>query len=59
MDTHWRSYAIDPLSEALGKLRGLIGVRIGHVAARYGLDISDELATIVPDDAAWFFERFP
>lgn len=28
------------------------------MAAKYELEVSDELATIVPDQAGWFFERF-
>lgn len=48
----------DPLSMALGRLRGLVGLQIGELAADYNLDVSEELATIVPDQAGWFFERF-
>jgi hypothetical protein len=36
----------------------LVGVQVGELAARYELEVSDELATIVPDQAGWFFERF-
>lgn len=50
--------ATDPLSVALGRLRGLMGVQIGILAAKYGLEVSDELATIVPDQEGWFWERF-
>lgn len=57
-DRPWRSMGTDPLSVALGRLRGLVGVQIGEVAAEYDLDVSDELATIVPDQAGWLFERF-
>ena len=52
------SHGTDPLSVALGRLRGVIGVQVGEIAAEYGLDVSDDLATIVPDQAGWFFERF-
>ncbi|MBK8436564.1 MAG: hypothetical protein IPL37_08650 [Austwickia sp.] len=55
---HMRYYATDPLSMALGRLRGLVGVQVGEMAAKYELEVSDELATIVPDQAGWFFERF-
>jgi hypothetical protein len=48
----------DPLSMALGRLRGLVGVQVGELAANYDLDVSEELATIVPDQAGWFFEQF-
>lgn len=48
----------DPLSVALGRLRGLVGVQVGELAATYDLDVSEELATIVPDQAGWFFEPF-
>lgn len=43
---------------ALGRLRGLVGIQIGELAADYNLDVSKELATIVPDQAGWFFEPF-
>ena len=48
----------DPLSVALGRLRGLVGVQVGELAATYDLDVSEELATIVPDQTGWFFEPF-
>lgn len=57
-DRHWSSVGTDPLSMALGRLRGLVGIQIGELAAEYDLDVSEELATIVPDQAGWFFERF-
>ena len=53
-----RRMATDPLSMALGRLRGLVGVQVGELAGEYDLDVSEELATIVPDQAGWFFERF-
>jgi len=46
----------DPLSVALGRLRGLVGVQVGELAATYDLEVIDELATIVPSQAGWFFE---
>lgn len=58
VDRHWRSMGTDPLSIALGRLRGLVGVQIGELAALYNLEVSEELATIVPDQVGWFFERF-
>lgn len=58
MERGWRPMGTDPLSMALGRLRGLVGVQIGELAAQYDLDVSEELATIVPDHAGWFFERF-
>jgi hypothetical protein len=57
-DRYYRSMGTDPLSMALGRLRGLVGVQVGEMAAEYGLDVSEELASIVPDQAGWFFERF-
>ena len=48
----------DPLSVALGRLRGLVGVQVGELAAIYDLEVSEELATIVPDQDGWFFEPF-
>lgn len=56
---HYRMAAgTDPLSVALGRLRALVGVQVGDLAASYGLDVPDDLATIVPDEQGWFFERF-
>jgi len=57
-DRHWRPMGTDPLSMALGRLRGSVGIQVGELAAEYDLDVSEELATIVPDQAGWFFERF-
>lgn len=57
-DRPWRAVGTDPLSMALGRLRGLVGVQVGQLAADYNLDVSEELATIVPDQTGWFFERF-
>ena len=57
-DRPLRPMGTDPLSVALGRLRGLVGVQIGELAAEYDLDVSEELATIVPHQAGWFFERF-
>lgn len=53
-----RTPGTDRLSMALGRLRGLVGVQVGELAADYDLDVSEELATIVPDQSGWFFERF-
>lgn len=57
-DRHRSMIGTDPLSMALGRLRGLVGVQIGDLAADYNLNVSEELATIVPDQSGWFFERF-
>lgn len=57
-DRHRSMIGTDPLSMALGRLRGLVGVQIGELAADYDLNVSEELATIVPDQSGWFFERF-
>lgn len=53
---HW-SHGTDPLSMALGKMRALTGVLVGDLAAKHDLEVSDDLATIVPAQAAWFFDR--
>jgi hypothetical protein len=34
--------------DALGELRGVFGVHIAQIAARNGLDVEDQLATILP-----------
>ncbi|MDA8399653.1 MAG: hypothetical protein M0008_06340 [Actinomycetota bacterium] len=57
----WRRYpgaGTDPLSMALGTLRGLVGVQLGELAARYDVDVAGDLASIVPAGSGWFFERF-
>ena len=48
----------DPMSTALGRLRGLVGVQLGTLASHYDLDLGEDLATIVPAEEWWFFERF-
>lgn len=55
---HGHGMGTDPLSLALGRLRGLVGVQIGELAADYELEVSDDLATIVPNQNGWLFERF-
>lgn len=45
----------DPLSVALGRLRALVGVQVADLIFKYDLTVSDDLATIVPDEAEWFF----
>jgi hypothetical protein len=57
-DRQWRPMGTDVLSEALGRLRALVGVQIGLLAAQFDLEVSDELASIVPDGQGWFFEAF-
>lgn len=57
-DRRHGGYGTDVLSMALGRLRGLVGVQVGELAALYELDVDDDLATIVPDQAGWFFEAF-
>jgi hypothetical protein len=42
---HWASWGF---GVALGELRGVIGIHLASVAARYGLDIEDDLAEILP-----------
>ena len=33
---------------ALGELRAVFGIHIGQLAVKYGIDIEDELASILP-----------
>jgi len=44
------------LERVLSWLRIPVGEQIGLLAAQYGVDVSPELATIVPDKSAWFFD---
>ena len=39
------------LNQALGELRAVFGIHIGHVASKYGIDIEDDLASILPPPA--------
>jgi uncharacterized protein DUF6650 len=36
--------------QALGEMRGVFGLHIAQLAVRYGIDVPDELATILPLD---------
>jgi len=38
----------DGFGDALGELRGTFGIHVARLAAQYGLDIEDELASILP-----------
>ena len=42
---HWVSWVFNG---ALGELRGVYGVHIAQMAAEYGLDVEDDLASILP-----------
>jgi hypothetical protein len=35
-------------NQALGELRGVFGIQVGMLATKYGLDIEDDLASILP-----------
>ncbi len=43
---HWRNWIF---AFALGEMRGTFGNMIAQIAAAYGLDVEDDLATIIPD----------
>lgn len=45
---HWASWTFNG---ALGELRGVFGVHVARLAATYGLDVEDDLASILPADA--------
>jgi len=42
---HWASWVFNG---ALGELRGVFGVHIARIAAPHGLDVENELASILP-----------
>jgi hypothetical protein len=42
---HWASWVFNG---ALGELRGVFGVHIARIAALHGLDVEDELSSILP-----------
>lgn len=54
---HHSGIGTDSLSLSLGRLRGLVGVQIGEIASTWDVDVPDDLATIVPDQVGWFFEK--
>ena len=37
---------------ALGELRAIFGLHVARIAAAYGIDVEDELASIFPEDAS-------
>ena len=37
---------------AVGELRGVFGVHLGQIASQYGLDVEDQLASILPAEEA-------
>lgn len=45
---HQRHHASWVFSGAVGELRGVFGVHIARLAASHGLDVEDELASILP-----------
>ncbi|MDD3579876.1 MAG: hypothetical protein PHW74_02510 [Desulfobacca sp.] len=53
-DFHFASkYKLWPgvvFDDALGQLRGVFGVQTAKIAAQYGLDVEDELASILPEE---------
>ena len=55
---HISHYGTDQLSVALGRLRGLVGIHVGYLAARYELEVPEDLAVIVPDADGWFFDKW-
>lgn len=51
-------------NQALGELRGVVGVHVALLADRHGLTVEDQLAQILPppqddDDSGWVFDAFP
>ena len=47
--SHPGHYASWRFNGALGSLRGVFGVHLARLAAAYGLDVEDELASIFPE----------
>lgn len=45
---HWRSWEFQ---DALGHMRGIFGVHLALVAARYDLEVRGDLVNILPEDA--------
>ncbi len=38
------------LNQALGELRGVCGIHIAQIAVKYGIDLEEQLASILPTD---------
>jgi hypothetical protein len=38
------------LNQAIGELRGVFGIHLALMASRYGIDVEEDLATILPPD---------
>lgn len=47
-DPRWRMHDYW-FGEALGELRAGVGMQVAIIAAAYGLDVEDELASVLPD----------
>jgi hypothetical protein len=45
---HYGSYQSWVLNSAVGELRGVFGIHIAQLAAQHGLDVEDDLASILP-----------
>lgn len=58
-DDHGRRYHMgsEPISLALGELRAKVGQVVGDLAARFDLEVEDELGSIVPVERGGFFDR--
>jgi hypothetical protein len=51
---------VDPiaLERVIGWLRKPVGEQVGLLAAQYGIELSEDLAGIVPRQGDWFFAEF-
>ena len=47
---HRNHYASWEFNGALGELRGVFGVHVAQLAAKYGLDVEDDLSKILPGE---------
>lgn len=48
---HWGHYLSWTFASALGEMRGTFGIMIAQLSATYGIDVEDDLATIIPERA--------
>ena len=44
---HWASWEFNG---SVGELRGVFGIHIAKIAVTYGIDVEDDLASILPSD---------
>ena len=61
----WGRRGVGSLDQALGELRGVFGLHVAQLAARYGLDVPETLTVILPvpdvelEHPDYYYDPFP